>query len=123
MVVAFDPNDGASPNTFGANYVECGFAYSHGGPTSYNWNGHFGLEAATAFPESVNSITRDANYIYYDVTIPSKVYANTNGGVNAGMSISFVNKGADGSTQTIDLGEGIFPVRDPARMGLLLSPR
>ena len=121
MVIAFDPIDGSAPATLGANYKECGFAFSHQAPTSYVWDGHYGLESSTPIPEAINKINRDADHIYYDVTVPSKVFANQNGGVNCGMSIVFVNRAADGTSRTIELGQGILPQRDPARMGLLLS--
>ena len=120
MILAFDPNTGATPAAFGANYHECGFAFSHDAPTSYQWDGHNGLEAATPFPEAINKISRDADYVYYDVTIPDRLF-HPNGAETAGMSIVFVNRASDGSSQTIELGQGILPQRDPAKMGLLLN--
>ena len=61
------------------------------------------------------------SYVYYDVTIPEKLLFPQDGGENAGMSIAFVDRGTDGTTQIIELGQGIFPERDPAKMGLLLN--
>jgi len=119
MVLAFDPNDGPNYTAFGANYVEFGFAFSHGLPTSYRWDGHYGLESSTPFPEAINKVSRDANYIYYDVTIPEDLIFQQ-GGKTTGMSIAFLNKETDGSAQMIELGQGIFPQRDAAKMGLLL---
>ncbi len=121
MIIAFDPNNGLAQKTFGANYHECGFAFSHNAPTSYLWDGRYGLELSTPFPEAINKISRDANYLYYDVTIPEMLFLSQNGGRNAGMSIAFVNREADRTSQIIELGQGIFPQRDPAKMGLLLS--
>lgn len=123
MIIALDPNNGPAPAAFGANYAEYGFAFSHNAPTSYAWDGHNGLESATPFPEAINKISRDASYIYYDVTIPEKLLFHPNGGNTAGMSIAFENREADGSLQTIELGQGIFPQRDPAKMGLLLGKK
>jgi hypothetical protein len=90
--------------------------------TSYLWDGHNGLEASTPFPEAITRVDRDGQYIYYDVTLPTSVLFLP-GGKSAGMSIVFVNQGSDKSVQRIELGEGILPPRDAARMGLLLDKR
>lgn len=123
MIIALDPSDGPMHSALGANYREYGFAFSHNAPTSYVWDGRYGLESATPFPEAINKISRDASYLYYDVTIPGKLLFHPNGGNTAGLSIAFVNRETDGTSQTIALGQGIFPQRDPAKMGLLLGKR
>ena len=120
MILAFDPNDSPTPGVFGAHYFECGFAFSHHAPTSYVWDGRYGLESSTPFPEAINRIDRDAHYVYYDVTIPEKRLFPHEGSETAGMSIAFVDREADGTSQIIELGQGIFPQRAPAKMGLLL---
>ena len=121
MILAFDPASVPASAGFGANYFECGFAYSHRSPTSYTWNGHFGLESATPFPAAVNKIDRDVNYIYYDVTIPETRIYQQEEGRSVGMSIAFLNRGSDKTLQIIELGQGIFPQRSPDKMGLLLG--
>ena len=54
------------------------------------------------------------------MTIPDRLF-HPNGAETAGMSIVFVNRASDGSSQAIELGQGILPQRDPAKMGLLLN--
>ncbi len=124
MIVAFDAAKTASgPGTFGAGYFECGFAVSNRAPTSYVWDGRYGLETATPFPEAVRRISRDANYIYYDVTIPgTRIFPDRNA-ADAGMSIAFVNRTVDGKSELIELGQGIFPERNVGHLGLLLRPK
>ncbi len=123
MIVAFDANKAQPPGMFGGGYFECGFAFSNQAPTSYGWEGHYGLETATPFPEAVRHIARDAQYIYYDVTISRARIFPDRDSTNAGMSIAFVNRTANGKSEVIEIGQGIFPERNAARLGLLLRPK
>jgi len=119
MIMAFDVQKGKGPSPFGAGYFECGFAWSHQAPSSYVWDGRYGLEAAKPFPEAVRRVARDAEFVYYDVEIPlSKIFPEADA-KEAGMSIAFVNRGKDGKDQIIELGQGIFPARAPEKLGLL----
>ena len=123
MIVAFDADKAQPPGTFGAGYFECGFALSGQTPTSYVWDGRYGLETATPFLEAVRHISRDANFIYYDVMIPgTRIFPDKNA-ASAGMSIAFVNRTADGKSELIELGQGIFPERNAGHLGLLLRPK
>ncbi|MDR3708320.1 MAG: sugar-binding protein [Capsulimonadaceae bacterium] len=123
LIVAVDADTGARPIKFGDGYCEYGFAMGPHGPTAYSWNGKNGLEAASNFPEGIRALERDAQYIYYDVVIPlDKLFPLPSSG-NAGLSIAFVNKSKSSETQKIELGEGILPDRDPAKMGELIRRR
>jgi Carbohydrate family 9 binding domain-like len=119
MIVAMDASSGTTPEALGAAYFECGFAVYGHTPVSYGWDGKNGLEAAGAFPGTVTKIERDANYIYYDVTIPKAQLLPADGSEIAGLSIAFVNRDTDGKDQLIELGKGIFPDRNAAELGLL----
>ncbi|PAW76529.1 MAG: hypothetical protein B9S32_14885 [Verrucomicrobia bacterium Tous-C9LFEB] len=119
LVLAFDRTvTGEKP---GAGYLECGFAFGRQSALSYSWDGNYGLETAKPFTAAIRRIHRDANYIYYDVVIPEKLLFPVGASEAVGMSMVFINRGLDGKSQRIELGQGILPERDPTKMGLLLK--
>ncbi len=117
LLVAFDTTGGSAPAAGATGYLEYGFACRPQAATTYVWTGSYGLETAKPCPETVRRLERDADYIYYDLVIPRAGFGAAKGQI--GMSLAVVNRGADDSTQLIELGGGILPERRLSHLGVL----
>ena len=61
MIVAFDPNDGLDAKSRSERTTSnAALPSAISAPTSYVWDGRYGLESSTPFPEAINKINRDA---------------------------------------------------------------
>jgi hypothetical protein len=119
LIIAFDTGAAATGPGFGKGDFECGFALSGGNPTSYVWDGTYGLENTKPVPGWVGGIRRDGDDLYYDLRIPQqRLKPDAHG--RLGISIVVLNRTRSGETRRIAFGEGIFPSRDARKFGELI---
>ena len=95
-------------------YREYGFALKEDKPSSYRWDGRYGLESAVECPDAIRSIVRIGNKIRYDVEVecPEKG--------DIPFSLLVIDRGEKRPDKILELGYGIRK-RNSDRMGILLA--